>query len=284
MTPHVLVMTATPIPRTMAISLFGDLDISTLSGLPPGRQPVATRVVGPEKRPEVYAWVRQRLDAGDQAFFVVPAIERGDEAEEESADVRSLVERLESEELSGKRIAAIHGRLKRSTREHIMERFRLGLIDALIATTVIEVGVDVPNATIMVIENADRFGLAQLHQLRGRVGRGSKKSYCVLIGEAVTPDAAERLETMARTSDGFVLAEKDFELRGPGEIFGTRQSGLPPFKVADLVRDLDLLKLARRDAAAWIAESPGLTRPHEALVNRRLRKAYGQWLGLGDVG
>jgi ATP-dependent DNA helicase RecG len=285
MTPHVLVMTATPIPRTLAISLFGDLDISTISGLPPGRQPIATRVVGPEKRPEVYAWVRQRLDSGDQAYFVVPAIERTDADEDaDGADVRSLMKRLEEGELAGKRIAALHGRLKRPTREHIMERFRSGVIDALVATTVIEVGVDVPNAAVMVVEDADRFGLAQLHQLRGRVGRGKKKSYCVLIGEATTSDAAERLSTMAKVSDGFALAERDFELRGPGEIFGTRQSGLPPFRVADLARDMELLKMARRDAAAWIAESPGLDRPSESLVNRRLRKQYGQWLGLGDVG
>jgi ATP-dependent DNA helicase RecG len=284
-TPHVLVMTATPIPRTLAISLFGDLDISTIAGLPPGRQPVATRVVGPEKRPEVYAWVRQRVEGGDQAYFVVPAIDRaGDAIDDEGADVRSLLKRLEEGELAGRRIAALHGRLKRDTREHIMERFRTGVIDALVATTVIEVGVDVPNATIMVIEEADRFGLAQLHQLRGRVGRGKKKSYCILIGEPTTPDAQERLETMARVSDGFALAEKDFELRGPGEIFGTRQSGLPPFRVADLSRDLELLKMARRDAAEWIAASPGLDRPGEELVNRRLLKAHGQWLGLGDVG
>jgi ATP-dependent DNA helicase RecG len=284
-TSHVLVMTATPIPRTLGIALFGDLDISTIAQLPPGRQKVQTRVVGPEKRGEVYTWLRERLDKGDQAFIVVPAIDRAATDETgEAADVRSVMQRLEDGELAGKRIAALHGRLARATREHIMERFRLGLIDCLVATTVIEVGVDVPNATIMIIEQAERFGLAQLHQLRGRVGRGSKKSYCVLIGDAVTEDARQRLEAIAATGDGFVLAEKDFELRGPGEIFGTRQSGLPPLKVADLMRDLDLLKMAKRDAAAWIARSPGLDQPGEELLNRRLRRAYGQWLGLGDVG
>jgi ATP-dependent DNA helicase RecG len=294
LTPHVVVMTATPIPRTMAISLFGDLDISTIDGLPPGRKPVTTRVVSTEKRDEVYAWVRERLEKGEQAFFVVPAIERSGEGEgaggdgdsEPLADVRSLVTRLEEGALKGKRIAALHGRLKPATREHIMERFRSGLIDALVATTVIEVGVDVPNATVMVVEDADRFGLAQLHQLRGRVGRGKSKSYCVLIAapEPKTPDAEQRLAAMAASGDGFVLAERDFELRGPGEMFGTRQSGLPPFKVADLMRDLDLLKMARRDAAEWIEKSPGLDRPEESLLNRRLQKSHGQWLGLGDVG
>jgi ATP-dependent DNA helicase RecG len=286
LTPHVIVMTATPIPRTMAITLFGDLDISTISGLPPGRRPITTRVVAPEKRGEVYAWVRERLDKGEQAYFVVPAIERaGEEGPEEPlADVRTLQSRLEAGELAGKRLAAMHGRLKHGTREHIMERFRSGRIDALIATTVIEVGVDVPNASIMVVEDADRFGLAQLHQLRGRIGRGARKSCCILIADPRTPEAAQRVSVMRATADGFVLAEKDFELRGPGEMFGVKQSGLPPFKVADLSRDLDLLKMARRDAGEWIASSPGLDKPGEALLNRRLVKAHGPWLGLGDVG
>lgn len=297
-TPHVIVMTATPIPRTMAISLFGDLDISTISGLPPGRQPVRTRVVGPEKRGDVYTYVRQRLDEGDQAFVVVPAIGgagddslmEGEEPREEAldrprlSDVHSTLARLEESELAGKRIAALHGRLKRGTREHIMERFRAGTIDCLVATTVIEVGVDVPNATMMVIEDADRFGLAQLHQLRGRIGRGTKKSLCVLIGNPTTDEARQRLDIMAATADGFVLAEKDMEIRGFGEVFGTRQAGLPPFKVADLSRDLPLLKMARRDAAEWIASSPHLGAPEEALLRRRLFKAHGQWIGLADVG
>ncbi|MCC6660011.1 MAG: ATP-dependent DNA helicase RecG [Phycisphaerales bacterium] len=285
-TPHVVVMTATPIPRTLAITLFGDLDISTIAGLPPGRMPITTRVVGPEQRDGVYAFVRARLEAGEQAFIVVPTIDPGDAAPEERLeDVRSLVRRLEGGPLKGRRIAALHGRLKRGTRDTIMERFRAGRIDAVVATTVIEVGVDVPNATLMVVENADRFGLAQLHQLRGRVGRGSRKSACVLIaGERVTDDARARLEAMASTRDGFVLAERDFALRGPGELFGTRQSGLPPFQVADLGRDLDLLKLARRDAAEWIAASPRLARPEEAVLLRRLLKVHGASLGLGDVG
>lgn len=287
-TPHVLVMTATPIPRTIAVSLFGDLDISTIAGLPPGRHPITTRVVLPEKRAEVYAYVRQRLDKGEQAYIVVPTIDAGvkesEEGETGPGDVRSLLKSLEEGELAGKRLAALHGRLKRSTREAIMERFRSGIIDALIATTVIEVGVDVPNATMMIVEHADRFGLAQLHQLRGRVGRSDKKSVCVLIADPTTDDAKERLAVMARTTDGFALAEKDLEIRGPGQVFGTKQAGGELFKIADLSRDLDLLKMARRDAAAWIEQSPTLSRAEEKLILRRLVKAHGKWIGLGDVG
>ena len=187
--------------------------------------------------------------------------------------------------MAGRRVAALHGRLGRETRDAVMERFRLGLIDVLVATTVIEVGVDVPEATVMVVEHADRFGLAQLHQLRGRVGRGAGASACYLVADdGMTAEAGERLAVLESTHDGFVLAEKDFEIRGPGELFGTRQSGLPPFKVADLMRDRDLLALAKRDAAGWIARSPLLALPGEDLVRRRLLKAYGECLGLGDVG
>jgi ATP-dependent DNA helicase RecG len=299
LTPHVLVMTATPIPRTLALTVLGDLDVSTIDQVPPGRTPIMTRVVSPAQAAEVYRFVRARLDQGDQAYIVVPAIGDGDgpgaldsapddaaEVREEGAltDLRSLLRRLEDGELAGKRLAAIHGRLKRDTREQIMGRFREGLIDALVATTVIEVGVDVPNATVMVIEHADRFGLAQLHQLRGRVGRGAKPSVCILIGEPTTPDAAARLQVMAASTDGFELAEKDLEIRGPGEVFGLRQAGVPPFKVASLTRDLDLLSMARRDATGWIARSPALAHPDESLLRRRLLRAHGKWLGLGDVG
>jgi ATP-dependent DNA helicase RecG len=281
-TPHVLVMTATPIPRTLGMTLFGDLDISTIDALPPGRTPVRTRVVGPEKRADVYAWLRERLDAGEQAFVVVPAIDES--GPEGPMNLRRLLRDLETGPLGGRRVAALHGRLKRETREHVMGRFRSGLIDCLVATTVIEVGVDVPNATVMVIEEADRFGLAQLHQLRGRVGRGAKPSACVLIGEASTDEGRRRLEAMAETGSGFVLAERDLEIRGPGELFGARQSGLPPFRVADLTRDLPLLNMARRDASAWIDRSPRLDQPGETLVRRRIMKQYGHALGIADVG
>jgi ATP-dependent DNA helicase RecG len=198
--------------------------------------------------------------------------------------VKSLHKELADGPLAGIPIAEVHGRQKRDVRDDIMTRFRSGEIKAIVSTTVIEVGVDVPNATLMVIENADRFGLAQLHQLRGRVGRGDKQSVCALISAASTPDAEKRLEVMASTTDGFVLAEHDFTMRGPGEIFGTRQAGIPPFKIADLNRDRELLLLARTDAAAWIARSPVLDQPDEAVLRRRLLARYGASLGLGDVG
>ncbi|MCB9838144.1 MAG: ATP-dependent DNA helicase RecG [Phycisphaeraceae bacterium] len=276
--PHTIVMTATPIPRTLSLTIFGDLDVSTIPDLPPGRRPIVTTVLPEREAAVAYEAMRARLDKGEQGYIVVPAVDA-----EELRNVRTTMERLEHGALAGRKLAAVHGRLKRQTRDAIMARFRAGKIDALIATTVIEVGVDVPNATTMIVEHAERFGLAQLHQLRGRVGRGSADSACFLIGDPSTPDAQSRLEALATTTDGFALAERDFEIRGPGELFGARQSGLPPFRVADLMRDLDLLRMARRDAQAWIDKSPTLDAPTEALLKRRLLKAYGVELGLGDV-
>ncbi|MEQ8850552.1 MAG: ATP-dependent DNA helicase RecG [Phycisphaerales bacterium] len=284
-TPHVIVMTATPIPRSIGLTLFGDLDLSVIDALPPGRAPIATRVESNADRKRVYEAVRAEIEAGGQAFVVVPAIDTGSTGgDDELRDLRAVMDELESGALEGKRVAALHGRLKRDTRAHIMERFRAGLIDCLVATTVIEVGVDVPNATVMVVEHADRFGLAQLHQLRGRVGRGSKPGRCVLIGDPTTEDGTLRLSAMAQTTSGFELAERDLEIRGPGEVFGQRQSGAPPFKVADLLADAALLAMARRDAQAWISEAPNLDRGSDALIRRRMMKAHGAWLGLGDVG
>lgn len=290
--PHVLVMTATPIPRTLALTVFGDLDISVLRGLPPGRSPIATRVVSPARAAEVYAYVRRRVEKGEQAYVVAPMIGSdwptfGDQASpvEGTRDVHRLVDWLREGPMKGLTVEVLHGRMSREARERVMERFRGGKIGVLVSTTVIEVGVDVPNATMMVVEHADRFGLAQLHQLRGRVGRGSRKSLCVLIpSEEPTKEARARLEVLARTSDGFVLAEADLAQRGPGEFIGARQSGAAPFRVARFPEDMDLLLMARRDAAEWIGRSPHLAREEERLIRSRMLKAHGESLGLVDVG
>jgi len=278
--PHIFVMTATPIPRTLALTVFGELDVSTIIGLPPGRSPVRTIRAPSQNAEQVYAKLRERVDAGEQGFVVLPAI---DEKGTGLATVRERHALLESGPLKGKRVAALHGRLDRATRDHIMHRFRGRLIDVLVATTVIEVGVDVPNATVMVIENADRFGLAQLHQLRGRVGRGDKPSTCFLIADPATPEGEARLAVMTSTNDGFKIAEKDLEIRGPGEILGSRQSGALPFVLTQFPRDAELLLLARKDAEAWIERSPLLHAGEEALLLRRLLKAHGESLGLADV-
>lgn len=278
--PHVLVMTATPIPRTLSLTVFGDLDVSIIHGLPPGRSPIVTRSVSERQRNEVYDWVAKKLIGGEQAYIVVPVI---DETESGLRSVEEMVDWLARGPLKGRTLAAMHGRVPRDERESIMHRFRAGEIDALIATTVIEVGVDVPNATIMVIEHAERFGLAQLHQLRGRVGRGAKKSFCVLIADPSTEDGIARVNAIVDSTDGFVIAERDLEIRGPGDVFGTRQSGIAPFRVAVLPRDSKLLDLARRDATAWIERDPDLAEPDVALLRKRLLKAHGELLGLGDV-
>ncbi len=278
--PHVLVMTATPIPRTLSLTIFGDLDVSTIRGLPPGRAPVVTKVLDAAKAGEVYPQVARRLAAGEQAYIVVPVI---DESDLGLTDVHSHLEKLSRGPLAGLRLAALHGRLDRDERDAIMTAFRRGGVDALVATTVIEVGADVPNASIMVIEHAERFGLAQLHQLRGRIGRASRESLCFLLADATNPDAEARLRAIASTSDGFAIAERDLEIRGPGELFGARQSGMPPFHAAELPRDLDLLLVARRDAIQWIEENPALAGPRDALLKQRLLKTHGAALGLGDV-
>lgn len=280
--PHTLIMTATPIPRTLSITLFGDLDVSVIHGLPPGRSPVVTRVVGDDKVLDVYGYVAERLRNGEQAYVVLPAID--DSTSGGLKDVRSRAKWLEEGPLSEFRIATMHGRLKRDSRARIMERFRQQKIDILVATTVIEVGVDVPNASVMIVEHAERFGLSQLHQLRGRVGRGDRKSLCVFIGDPTTDDAQKRLDAIAATTDGFAIAEADFEIRGMGEIFGTRQSGVAPFNVASLPRDMELLNLARRDAREWIADDPELAAADHTLLRQRLMKRFGESLGIGDVG
>jgi ATP-dependent DNA helicase RecG len=282
--PDTLVMTATPIPRTLALTLYGDLDVSVLDEMPPGRTPIVTRRVGDERVEEVFAFVRKQVAAGHQAYVVYPVIEENEEKEIKAAT--KMYDEIRRRILPDLRIGLLHGRLDAEQKDEIMRRFQAGQIDVLVSTTVIEVGVDVANATVMVIEHAERFGLAQLHQLRGRIGRGAAKSFCVLVtGGKVTAEAEQRLDTMVRTTDGFEIAETDLQLRGPGEFFGTRQAGLPGFRVANLLRDRELLEAARREAAAVISGKDREVSPLEvsrALVH--LRSHWQRRYGLVEVG
>jgi ATP-dependent DNA helicase RecG len=285
--PHHLVMTATPIPRTLSLTVFGDLDVSVIDELPPGRGPIVTRVVEEAKADEVYRYLAERLARGEQAYVVVPTIDAaGCESSAQLKSVREHAKLLQDKFLSAFRVAAVHGQLKRETRTQIMNRFREGKLHALVATTVIEVGVDVPNASVMVVEHAERFGLAQLHQLRGRVGRrkDGRKSLCVFIAEPTTDDAAARLKAIAETTDGFRIAEADFDIRGMGDLFGTRQSGAAPLRVARIPQDLDLLQLAKKDASAIVAADPKLENDQHHDLRRVLLQQYGDTLGLVDVG
>jgi ATP-dependent DNA helicase RecG len=280
--PHYLVMTATPIPRTLGMTLFGDLDVSTLRDMPPGRQPVNTYLVDPDKEARWWAFVRDRLREGRQAYVVAPLVE---ESENVSApSVAAAFERLTNGELAAFRLGLIHGRMSSAEKQDAMESFRAGQLQTLVSTTVIEVGVDVPNATVMTIAGGERFGLAQLHQLRGRVGRGSRPGYCGVLVGAASEAARERLEAFAQSTDGFALAEMDFELRGPGDLFGAAQSGLPPLRMADLARDRDVLEEARREAQLLVAADPGLKHADHARLRQQMLSRYGQALELGDVG
>ena len=322
--PDVLVMTATPIPRTLALSLYGDLDLSVLDELPPGRTPILTRQVSDDRAGEIWSLVREQVRMGHQAYVVYPVIEGAKEdqpeldfaagepetaaREEKGQDTArrsgllfkkdsppagpslkaatEMYQELKAGALQGLRLGLLHGRMDADEKEIIMRRFQRREIDVLIATTVIEVGVDVPNATMMVIEHAERFGLAQMHQLRGRVGRGSARSYCILMtGGKISPPAAERLAAMVRTQNGFELAELDLQLRGPGEFFGTRQAGIPDFRVANLVRDRDLLELAKTESAWFVSATGGeISEEEKAKVWNRLREAWQRRYGLLDAG
>ena len=329
--PDVLVMTATPIPRTLALSLYGDLDLSVLDELPPGRTPIVTRQTSDERAEDVWDFVRKQVAKGHQAYVVYPVIEgtkddqpeldfptdepqpQPDETHEtpttsqkKASDKNAAgrekspsffankpalksatdaYEKLRSDALAGLRLGLLHGRLDADEKEVIMRRFQRGEIDVLISTTVIEVGVDVPNATVMVIEHAERFGLSQLHQLRGRVGRGAAKSYCILVtGGRISPQGEERLAAMVRTQNGFELAELDLQLRGPGEFFGTRQAGLPDFRVADLLRDRALLELAKQEAARFVRDADSEATPEEkSRVWHRLKIAWQRRYGLVEA-
>ena len=283
--PDVLVMTATPIPRTLALTLYGDLDTSILDELPPGRTPITTRRIGDERAEEVWAFVRKQVAAGHQAYVVYPVIEEGAMEGELKAAIK-MYEQLRTTEFAGLRVGLLHGRMSADEKDKTMARFHRGEIDVLVSTTVIEVGVDVANANIMVIEHAERFGLSQMHQLRGRIGRGAAKSYCVLMtGGKVSEEAEQRLQAMARTQDGFEIAELDLQQRGPGEFFGTRQAGMPNFRVANLLRDRELLEAARREAQYVLAgPNPDLTKEEIARAVQHLRGHWNRRYGLVEVG
>ena len=282
--PDVLVMTATPIPRTLALTLYGDLDISILDEMPPGRTPIVTRRVSDDRADEVWQFVGKQVAAGHQAYVVYPVIEENEESELKAA--LKMHKELSKKIFPNLRVELLHGRLHPDQKEDVMRRFQKGEVDILVSTTVIEVGVDVANATVMVIEHAERFGLSQLHQLRGRIGRGAAKSFCILMtGGKVSEDGDRRLDAMVRTTDGFQIAELDLELRGPGEFFGTRQAGMPSFQVASLVRDRQLLEAAKREAAAVLAGPNEEVSKEE--IDRALRHMRTHWqktYGLVEVG
>jgi ATP-dependent DNA helicase RecG len=297
--PDTLVMTATPIPRTLALTLYGDLDTSVLDELPPGRTPITTRKISDERAPEVWEFVRKQVSAGRQVYVVYPVIEgvSGDQPEIEFSGVPAtsksglkaamhMYEELRKKILPTLRVGLLHGRLSPDEKDETMRRFQKGEIDVLVATTVIEVGVDVSNATVMVIEHAERFGLAQLHQLRGRIGRGSAKSYSILMtGGKVSPEADRRLNAMVRTQNGFEIAELDLELRGPGEFFGTRQAGMPSLRLANLVRDRQLLEVAKVEASRFVENSDAeITPADRERVMSHLKNHWQRRYGLVEVG
>ena len=271
--PDVLLMTATPIPRTLALTDYSELDVSKIPDLPPGRKPVTTLVKPESRRDEIYELIRRELDAGRQAYIIYPLVEESEKVDLKSAT--EMADHLQAEVFPAHRVAVLHGRMKQDAKDHVMHAFAAGRIEVLVSTTVVEVGVDVPNASIMVVEHAERFGLSQLHQLRGRVGRGPWESVCILLYQAPwSDDARERLKAMASTTDGFAIAERDLELRGPGDFFGTRQSGLPKLRTGDLVRDRDIMEVAHREARALV-EGGGLTPELTSFVARQWQDQFG---------
>ncbi len=282
LSPHYLVMTATPIPRTLALSFFADFDVTTINELPPGRQPIHTRWLRSSDAGEAYEFIRTQVGAGRQAYIVLPQID--DTGMDDAKSVLKESDRLGRGPLSGLRLGVLHGQLPPEEKQATMNLFRVGSIDVLISTTVIEVGIDVANATVMLIDNAERFGLSQLHQLRGRVGRGLHASHCLLMSDAVSEIAEARLKAMTESNDGFEIAEMDLKLRGPGDFFGTRQHGLPEFKLADITNELPLLQQTREDAQALLADDPRLTNPAHAELRKALRVQIGDSLELVQIG
>ncbi len=271
--PHMLVMSATPIPRTLALMVYGDLDVSVLDELPPGRQPVETYAVGGDKRERAYGYVRRHLDEGRQGFIVCPLVEEG-EVPTDLNSATAVFRELSEGPFAGYRLGLLHGKMKPAEKERTMAAFAAGELQLLVSTTVIEVGVDVPNAVIMVVENADRFGLAQLHQLRGRVGRGVHRSTCILISDNRGEETRRRLSVMCATNDGFRIADEDLKLRGPGDFFGNRQHGLPQLKVADLLEDMPLLRRAQTTAGVILREDGELTAPHNAPLRQAVERLF----------
>jgi ATP-dependent DNA helicase RecG len=279
--PHFLVMTATPIPRTLAMTVYGDLDVSIIDELPAGRQPIVTRVTYESKRAKVMQFMRDQINKGRQAYIVYPLVE-----ESEKIDLKDALSSYQSlcESMPDVRFALLHGKMKPQEKDEVMRAFRNHHFDVLVSTTVIEVGVDVPNANLMIIEHTERFGLSQLHQLRGRVGRGEHKSYCVLmLGFAVSEESRERAKVMESTADGFKIAEADLELRGPGEFLGARQSGLPGFRLANLVRDVAILQQARAAAFEILKKDPQLIHPENCHLREELVRQHGP-TALASVG
>lgn len=275
--PHLLTMSATPIPRSLALSLYGDLDLSILDEMPPGRQEIKTRWIRTRERERAYSFIRKQVEDGRQAYIIYPLVE-----ESEKVDAKAAVdeyERLQNKVFPDLQVGLIHGRLSGSEKESVMRAFYEGKLSILVSTSVIEVGVDVPNSTVMLIDGANRFGLAQLHQFRGRVGRGAHQSYCILVADSDTPDAEERLGALTQTNDGFALAEKDLEIRGPGEFFGRRQSGLPELKLASLL-DMDMLQIAQTEAQTLAEADPNLEQPEHQLLRERVARF---WQNAGDI-
>ncbi len=281
--PDVLVMTATPIPRTLAMTVYGDLEVSIIDELPPGRLPVITKLCYESRRDESYELMRQVLRQGQQVYVVYPVIE-----ESEKTDLRAataMAEQLQREVFQEFQVGLLHGRLKSNEKEQIMRAFSSGNLQVLVSTTVIEVGVDVPNASLMLVEHAERFGLAQLHQLRGRVGRSHHQAYCLLMADfPMSEEAKQRLQALTEHHDGFMIAERDLEIRGPGEFLGTRQSGLPELRVAHLIRDQRILAEARREAFALVAEDPHLSHPEHKGLSQALMHRWHQKFELMHVG
>ena len=270
--PHVLVMSATPIPRTLALMIYGDLDLSVIDQLPPGRTPVDTMLIGEDKRQRLYGFVRKQVGMGRQVYIVCPAV-----SEEDSEGMKAAEQfgrQLQREVFPDLKVAVVHGKMKSKDKQAVMEDFAAGRTHVLVSTTVIEVGVDVPNASLMIIENADRFGLSQLHQLRGRVGRGQHQSYCVLVSGNRNEMTRKRLKTLCATTDGFVIAEEDLKLRGPGDFFGARQHGLPQLKLASLEGDMRLLHQAQAAARGVLADDPDLSHPDHAPIRRRVEELF----------